>query len=160
MPLAQRENCAVPNKKLFGPMVRHMSLSKPLVPSEINNRNDKMTCSCILYTHVDICNHYVGDEMDSDLRYETENEHWFNRTFHPNEYFYCDTCKEFSFTNDSRACVNDGKDCSYVTMDNSRIYLGDYEDDNPKSKSLSVCGYSQSYRTLSDKSSEYLLNRN
>lgn len=71
---------------------------------------------------------------DSDLRYETENEHWFNRTFHPNEYFYCDTCKEFSFTNESGACVNDGKDCSYVTMDNSRIYLGDYDGDNPKKK--------------------------
>ena len=26
--LAQRENCAVPNKKLFGSMVRHMSLLK------------------------------------------------------------------------------------------------------------------------------------
>ena len=26
--MAQRENCAVPNKKLFGPMVRHISLSK------------------------------------------------------------------------------------------------------------------------------------
>ena len=32
-PLAQRENCGVPNKKLFGPMVRHMSLSKTLVHS-------------------------------------------------------------------------------------------------------------------------------
>ena len=31
MPLAQSENCAVPNKKLFGPMVCHMSLSKTLV---------------------------------------------------------------------------------------------------------------------------------
>ena len=30
--LAQRENCAVPNKKLFGPMVCHMSLSKTLIP--------------------------------------------------------------------------------------------------------------------------------
>ena len=29
--LAQRENCAVPNKKLFGPMVCHMSLSKILI---------------------------------------------------------------------------------------------------------------------------------
>ena len=28
--LAQRENCAVPNKKLFRPMVHHMSLSKTL----------------------------------------------------------------------------------------------------------------------------------
>ena len=30
--LAQRENCAVPNKKLFGPMVCHISLSKTLIP--------------------------------------------------------------------------------------------------------------------------------
>ena len=114
-------------------------------PSEINNINDKTTCSCTLYTHVDMCNHYIGDEMDSDLRYETEDEHWFNRTFHPNEYFYCDTCKKFSFTNESGACVNDGKDCSYVTIDKSRIYLGDYEGDKPKSKSLSGCRYSVSH---------------
>ena len=30
-PLAQRENCAVPNKKHFGPMMYHMSLSKTLI---------------------------------------------------------------------------------------------------------------------------------
>ena len=30
MPLAQRENCAVPNKKLFRPMMHHTSLSKTL----------------------------------------------------------------------------------------------------------------------------------
>ena len=29
-PLAQRENCAVLNDKLFGPMVHHISLSKTL----------------------------------------------------------------------------------------------------------------------------------
>ena len=29
--LAQRMNCAVPNKKLFGPMVHHMSLSITLI---------------------------------------------------------------------------------------------------------------------------------
>ena len=29
-PLAQRENCAVSNKKLFGPMVHHISLSEIL----------------------------------------------------------------------------------------------------------------------------------
>ena len=31
MPLARREKCAVPNKELFGPIVRHMSLSKTLM---------------------------------------------------------------------------------------------------------------------------------
>ena len=29
--MPQRENCAMPNKKLFGPMVCHMSLSKALI---------------------------------------------------------------------------------------------------------------------------------
>ena len=29
--LAQKENCAVPNKKLFGPMMCHMKLSKTLM---------------------------------------------------------------------------------------------------------------------------------
>ena len=33
--LAQRENCAVPNKKLFGTMVHHMSLSKTLLSTLI-----------------------------------------------------------------------------------------------------------------------------
>ena len=37
MPLAQRENCAVPNKKLIGPMVCYMSLSKTLI------------CICTMY---------------------------------------------------------------------------------------------------------------
>ena len=32
--MAQRGNCAVSNKKLFGPMVHHMSLSKTLDRSE------------------------------------------------------------------------------------------------------------------------------
>ena len=31
-PSGPRENCAVPNKKLFGPMVCHISLSKTLIP--------------------------------------------------------------------------------------------------------------------------------
>ena len=31
--LAQRENCAVPNKKLFGSMMCHISLSKTLMYS-------------------------------------------------------------------------------------------------------------------------------
>ena len=34
--LAQRENCTVQNKKLFGPMAHHMSLSKTIIIRAIN----------------------------------------------------------------------------------------------------------------------------
>ena len=43
MPLAQRKNCAVPNKKLFEPMVRHMSLSKTVVQTYTYKQTDTQT---------------------------------------------------------------------------------------------------------------------
>ena len=50
MPLAQRENCTVPNKKLFGPMVLHMSLSKTLMYMY-------MYMYIHVYVHVHTCIH-------------------------------------------------------------------------------------------------------
>ena len=43
MSLAQRENCAVPNKKLFGPMVHHMSLSKTLPQEQCDSHDQSIS---------------------------------------------------------------------------------------------------------------------
>ena len=47
VPLAQRENCAVSNKKLFGPMVHHMSLSK--TPFKTFN-DEKIVINSLFFT--------------------------------------------------------------------------------------------------------------
>ena len=50
MPLAQRENCAVPNKELFGPMVRHISSSKTLMYIHV------FVCVTVcMYVHTCVC---------------------------------------------------------------------------------------------------------
>ena len=75
---------------------------------------------------------YQDEEIDWTRSYETVEGKLFNRTFHSNEYFYCSSCKKYTFSNDSGACI--GKYCSYMTLDNSKIYLGNFESDKPKSK--------------------------
>ena len=57
----------------------------------------------------------------------------FDRTFKPDQYFYCKGCKKFEFQNDSDAACVDDK-CSYVTIENSKIYPGDIDEDDPDSK--------------------------
>ncbi len=81
-----------------------------------------------------ISDHELANNGEDVLRtFATEEQKLFNRTFHKNEYFYCDGCKQYTFSNSSGACV--GSKCSYLTLEKSRIYLGDFEKEDPRSKS-------------------------
>ena len=81
-----------------------------------------------------ISDHELASNGEDVLRtFVIEEQTFFERTFHKNEYFYCDGCKQYTFSNSSGACV--GSKCSYLTLERSRIYLGDFENGDPKSKS-------------------------
>ena len=75
-------------------------------------------------------------EEDLYRTYETRQTSLFNRTFKQNEYFYCKNCKQYTFVNKNGACLHNNSYCSYLTLEKSIFYLGDFDKDYPKSKYL------------------------
>lgn len=89
-------------------------------------------CQVTYWTYTYYPDTTISSLIDNTIiEYSTKEQKLFNRTFNNDEYFYCDRCRSYYFSNTSGAC--DSSMCSYLTMEKTKIYLGNFVSDNPKS---------------------------
>ena len=67
-----------------------------------------------------------------------DSKHLFNRTFTTGQYFYCKGCKKLYLTVEEGSGNNSIQtdSLSYVTLEKTVIYLGNFDNSEPESKLL------------------------